>query len=213
MYLAAASCLHCERGKRPESHQSVLRTLSTWTDDRRILPFLWSCGLNGAMEDAQHNGFGDREIDEAISNLSTPNRRNAHSILFKALKTTRWRRCEAAIQRYKGEKKRQRISPADRRQVESSVRTTSVFDLLWRIRIRSNYGDADAFRASDATEFEAQRVYESYRTITSSGLLVFESILVKRAGRSAVDRALKTQISKARILERTVGERMQFWPR
>src|SRR3954454_16305780 len=57
------------------------------------------------------------------------------------LRSTREARLTAREEQWKAKQKKKRIAPAERTKIAASVAPTSFFDCLWRMRIKSNYGE------------------------------------------------------------------------
>lgn len=128
----------------PKTHQAMLQ----WAGSRLpepSSPFVepWTARVLGSPAANRYEGFAG-VIIEPISNLASPRLQNAPHLLAKALKTTRrdqlddkresWLRASTT----KSGAKRKRM-PTDEFTINAErFRPTTLFDVLWRLRRRSN---------------------------------------------------------------------------
>jgi hypothetical protein len=77
----------------------------------------------------------------------------------------------------------------------SKLPATTLFSVLWRLRKRSDYADADAFLEGVTTPYDAEQYQNAITRIVHASLAVFETILVTYVGpdlyRDATERFLK----------------------
>ena len=82
----------------------------------------------------------------ATHNLSAPGTpEHAELLIAKALKTTRRAVLEERQQQTRRQKHRKRLSQAQKQTICNNTEHTTCFDFLYRMRICSNYEDADLF--------------------------------------------------------------------
>ncbi len=98
------------------------------------------------------------------------------------LKTTRDRQLAEAIANWKQNNKRKRISSQERAAVLTSLRATTLFDGLYRLRARSNYLDIDAFAFAISTPEETEGLHRAICHIVDTTLLVLEAIVARAIG-------------------------------
>jgi hypothetical protein len=67
---------------------------------------------------------------------------------------------------------------------------TSVFDYLWRLRIRANYGDVSAFLMSGIDDESHGRFHSGLVSLASSLCLLLQLLIVQRIGPQAYADAL-----------------------
>src|SRR5690349_5505145 len=67
---------------------------------------------------------------------------------------------------------------------------TSVFDYLWRLRIRANYGDVSAFLMSGVDDRSHVAFHQGLVALASSLCLLLQSLIVARVGPQAYADAL-----------------------
>lgn len=138
------------------SHTEILRSASTAVRQRGLFPAPWSYSCTGGylLSDANHIGFRSKKIRD-VSSLSTPTRNVAEDDwVSKTLRTTRRFFLEQREERWKRENRTRagvpyrRIPPAARQRIRQQLYGTTLFDFLYRLRIRSNYRDVDDFVSS-----------------------------------------------------------------
>ena len=104
------------------------------------------------------------------------------------LRTTRQRQFEKKLKesgkqfRTKRGKPRKRFSPIHKAQVLGGLRPTTVFDFLYRLRVRSNYEDADAFILGTMSQTDAEEFNRGLCALTSTTLFLLELHITARIG-------------------------------
>lgn len=209
-YHGFQALLLAQRKVRPESHQSTQSQFaSQWTGRTLDLP-PWSCAIG--KDGFVNNGLSPAAIDVAIHNWASCDARSCWSLLAKALRTTRddriveryaakrkekqrliakvWREKEAE-RMARGKTPRQepriplpRLGAAEKVQAEEGVRHYTVFDYLYRLRIKTNYVDALMFTDGPVDAIDSLRVRANLIAITASTMLLHElhiGVLVGKA--------------------------------
>jgi len=100
------------------------------------------------------------------------------------LRTTRNRQIETAVNEWKKKHRRKKIGKEKRKCCVDGLPSTTIFDVLYRLRIRSNYADADLYLLNISNECDAVRLYECFTGIAWHTLFVFELIMTKYLGKS-----------------------------
>ena len=80
---------------------------------------------------------------------------------------------------------RKRLTADERTQCCRKEHPTSICDLLYRMRLRSNYGDPDMYVFADNQEV-AKRQYDDTLYVTRMLLAGLDVIMERRIGRSAM---------------------------
>ena len=134
-----------------DDHTSTLRTVASHLVRRRLLPypFLINCTGHPKLHERQVHGLpADTDPDLHIELLAAPNLADFHPRYAKMLDPTRNARLERGRREWLARNGRKRMPKAEQRAMASRLHPTSVFDYLWRLRIRSNYGDVSSFLLS-----------------------------------------------------------------
>jgi len=129
------------------------------------------------------------------------------------LKTTRKRQLDALNQQWKRENNKKRVSPTAKRSHIRNLAPTSLFHSLYRLRIRSNYENADAFIMGALDEREVREFNASIRNITWSSMMVFEMLIARCIGKRKYDKIIRSfQIFDPRgVTEKTVSGRWSLF--
>ena len=75
------------------------------------------------------------------------------------------------------------LKDEQKKSIAKNVRTTTILDYLYRLRIRSNYEDASMFTEGPEDSDQSRDVHERLCRITSGTLLVHEILIEKLIGR------------------------------
>ncbi len=181
-------------GNAPKTHGAMLR----WTADQIAsssspFPAPWTCRATGAPHSYGFAGFPAGWIPSRVSNIATPSNGTCWDHIFLALKTTRKRQIEEHRPRWlrelqtKSGASRKRLPKSTALQRASAMRPTTLFDLLYRLRIRSNYQDADAFLRGALTPADAAAFHQALGDVVAATLLVLEIYLSHQVGKSALE--------------------------
>lgn len=177
------------------SHTEILRSASTVVRQRRVFPAPWSYSCTGGhlLSDANHVGFPSQEIRDRNS-LSTPRSDVADDDwVAKTLRTTRRFFLEQRVERWKRENRTRagapyrRIPPAARQRIRQQLYGTTLFDFLYRLRIRSNYRDVDDFVSGQLSNADAKRYLMSLVSFTRATMFLLESIIQEKMPAGAYD--------------------------
>jgi hypothetical protein len=93
------------------------------------------------------------------------------------------RQVERAVDEWKKKEGRKRITRPNRETVVSRIPPTSMFDALYRLRIRSNYADADSFLLSLDDVGKAMEFNQSIRSICWWTMLLLETLSARYIGK------------------------------
>lgn len=197
-YHAVQALLSARGQLRPESHPKTQAQFATlWTDRQLNLP-PWSLGA--AYRGWKNTGA--RTIDDSINPWSSCSAKNCWNLAAKALRTTRddavaerlsdarerkrganrkaWREEEVA-RAAAGRKPRKeplwpkpQLKTPEKQVVESRVRTFTLLDYLYRLRIKTNYEDAGMFIDGPTDTVSSQQVHTDLSAIASCTLLLHE---------------------------------------
>ncbi len=82
---------------------------------------------------------------------------------------------------------RQRITAQGRASVRQNLHATTLFDFLYRLRLRSNYDDAADFLYGVLTSADAKQYFWSLLITTDMSQLLLESIIREQVGAANFD--------------------------
>lgn len=172
-------------GSQVQTHGEVLRSASSVIRQRALFPSPWSYACSGGylLRDAAHIGFQSQQISD-VKHLSTPGSISASDDwVAKALRTTRKFFLEQREENWKSQNRTksghryQRIPPGERQRIRSQLHATTLFDFLYRLRIRSNYRDVDDFVSGQLDDADALNYFQSLLSFTQRTMLLLESII------------------------------------
>ena len=167
-------------------HANLLRTVSSeLSSSKSCFPAPWSCVFDG---DPKSNPFqlSNYSQELSLSNpLKSPDNPWEHYGLF--LKTTRRNILNQKIQQWKKREKRKKIYSLKRQSLLENISPTTIFDAMYRMRIRSNYQDIDSFAfgvsAWGRMNGDSQKFHRAVLTLTEASLLVFEVLIARLMGK------------------------------
>lgn len=170
-----------------EDHTRSLRSAVSHLVERGLLPHPFDLTCTGCPE------LGERQISGApanaplnahFENLATPSIADFYPRIAKMLETTRDLRLERLNREWKKSRGRMRMRmlAAQKRDVAANLHPTSLLDYLWRLRIRSNYGDVSAFLMGGVDDRSHAMFWEGLVTLASSLCLLTQSLIVARVG-------------------------------
>lgn len=187
LYLKILSFLHSmNRSDIPGDHTSTLKTISNIIVNRNIFPGLWNIYCYGCVQLKKHD-YGNLPDNVSISdvhNLSNPRKSNPWNWYAKWLKTTRQRDFDRKAEKWKKEKKnrtkkgkkRKRLNREHKIEIDSRIHETTFFDCIYRLRVRSNYQDADAYLFGSSSEKGSEEYYDSLLLIGEATSFILEFI-------------------------------------
>lgn len=167
----------------PKTHQAMLQWAGSRLPEANS-PFVepWTARVLGSPAAYRYEGFGGVTI-EPISNLASPRLENAPHLLAKALKTTRRDQLEGKRESWlkdgttKAGTKRKRMPTAEFNAKAEKFRPTTLFDLLWRLRVRSNYEEGDALLSGALGPRDAAAFHDAMTEIVAATLVTIEIYL------------------------------------
>jgi hypothetical protein len=192
----ALHAFHAAAGRDPVSDHAAM--LSAAAEDLRTgrlsapTPWAMSCMCR---TDKGHAGFAGLPADATLETLSAamsvPLHERRWSFYGLALRTTRglflddenrvraWKKRNLT----KAKKPRRNITQAGRDELDARLHPTTLFDFLYRLRLRSNYRDADTIVVGSGSE--AENFNDCLLTITDATLLMIECHVRQHLGRVA----------------------------
>lgn len=168
-----------------DDHTRTLRTIVSHSVQRGLLPHPWTVTCGGCPE------LGERRIegipinakpDQHVELLATPALGDVYPRLAKMLETTRDLRLQRLRREWLRANGRKRMPAAAKRAAGERLHATTLFDYLWRLRIRANYGDVSAFLMSGVDERDHEVFHRGLLRLTEATCLLFESLIATRIG-------------------------------
>lgn len=181
---------HVVTANPPETHARLL----TWAATAAAAPSTpfvvpWTARVGGAPGAWTYHDFGPVPLDLKMSNLTSPRAANAPSLLALALRTTRGQQVEekrqgwiAAQPTTKAGGRRKNLARTALVANATKMRPTTLFDLLWRMRVRSNYKEGDAFLTGALSASDAADFHNALSDIVAATLLTVEICLAHQVG-------------------------------
>jgi hypothetical protein len=192
----ALRALGCEL---KDTHADILELAENQLLRRDLLPRPWSCacGSGSPPEISPRSRLAFDWVDlppgdELPNNLTYATPISMYPLAKKALKKTRdnWRLYEDRLRAWRIEEKKKRgkvvknVPAAERQEIYSKLRQTTLFDLIYLIRRRVNYLDDDSFLAAGISANDAASFNEDLVLLARSTLHVLEAIVDASLGQA-----------------------------
>lgn len=171
-------------------HTSTLRTIAKMIEQRDIFPEPWNllaigCPMRGERLHLNHRGV---DCTSHVEVLSIPNPLGLDPMFWQRygtwLRSTRAARLTAREQAWKKKNDKKRISPTERSKIAQSVAPTSLFDCLWRMRIKSNYGTIDPYLVAQISASDHAIFNQALCITTRATVALIELYILRRIGKS-----------------------------
>lgn len=175
-YLAAGGC------QPQRNHASILKALANVVVHRRVFPEPWSVTCGGLPMDgcAEYEGLPVDAPADLCHNLAKPSCDTAWPSLCLALRTTRARQLDDAKAAWRRKSKRRRVSSAQSAEIADKLMPTTLFDFIWRLRVRTDYRDVDAFIVGAAGQKDAEDFLNSLLSVVTCTLTVLETLVISQ---------------------------------
>jgi hypothetical protein len=172
----------------PRDHMATLNVLSERCRTSTLFPDLWSMlcvgDPRGAAYSCSYIGLPQGVALASINQLATPAGGRFYDLHAVCLKTSREAFGQRVAEDYRRRKALKRLPNGFMTAHYASVPPTSLFHFLYRLRLRSNYRDADAFLRGIWSLAEAQDFYRALLRVTGASLLLLENLTSRYVGRS-----------------------------
>lgn len=168
-----------------DDHTRSLRSAVAQVVERALLPHPFDVTCTGCpdlRERVIHGAPAGANIDDHFENLAAPTMSDFYPRLAKMLETTRANRLDRLRKEWLRQQGRMRMPAHAKRSQAERLHSTSVFDYLWRLRIRSNYGDVSSILLSGTEDAGHRRFHAGLMTITSSLCLMLQALIVAKTG-------------------------------
>jgi hypothetical protein len=172
-------------------HTATLRTISSMIEQRKLFPEPWNLLAVGCpmRKERLHLNADGIDCVSHVEVLSTPVPLGTDPTFWPRfgtwLRSTREARLLAREREWKERNKAGRIPKVERTKFATSLAPTSIFDCLWRMRIKSNYGTIDPYLVSRISTIDHQIFSESLCLSTRATLGLLELYVAARIGSAA----------------------------
>jgi hypothetical protein len=184
-------------GKAPATHAGMLHWAgSQLGTSGSPFPSPWTSRVSGPPSAYSFDGFPPGWTRSLVSGIAGVTSLGCLDHLALALKTTRDRQIEDKKRQWlKGMKTkagapRKYVPTADVTKRASTMPATTLFDLLYRLRIRSNYQEADAFLRGALTPTDAAAFHRALCDVVGATLLIIEIHLAHQVGVPTLEKQL-----------------------
>jgi hypothetical protein len=203
---SARAWLLAHYNSQPTNHRHALSALAAMLHESRLFPVPWNFTCTRIGEALQWSGFP--KPLSVVSNLSSSY--DCYDMVAKALRTTRGKRVKELVEIQRTALKAKRAPNGLLKTVDQGAEPTTVFDVLWRSRTRSSYGNPSMFYVGTLDPFRAQAMLRSVKTVVEVTMLLFESCVAQRSRESLATAAVHYMSrDKTGITEETLLPRMR----
>lgn len=174
-----------------QSHAAILHTISSWIRSRKFFVRPWSLRVEGYSKNLGYLNFPHQPAK--ISSLSSGHSVAPLDSIAMLLRTTRERQLERKRAEWlQSNPNRKKLSPTQRQKWAKDLPPTTLFDAFYRLRIRSNYEDADAFLMGTGDFYDAEEFAKSLKQIVFNTLLSLELLIIRYIGMPSFESAMKS---------------------
>jgi len=203
-----------------DDHTATLRSISEQILRRQLFPAPWSVLVTGNVLAGDYSYVHEPTVAACATKvqvLSKPiglpgawSEAEFWGRYGTWLRTTREARLEVKEDEWKRKKGRQRIDTTVRRQFATSLHPTSLFDCMWRLRIRSNYRSVETYLARFVGDDDAKSFHKSLVRVTRANLFLLECYVARMIGAAAFDEIATTFLERdpGDLVRKTVGHRL-----
>jgi hypothetical protein len=182
----ATAWLCARDGTAPTTHRGLLNGIAAQITGSRLYPPPWNLHCTALEPRPLYAGFS--APPGTCSNLAVTADRDARAAML--LRTTRKRGLEKRVEEVKQHLKVNRAPNGERNRQDQKLPATTIFDFVWRMRARSNYGDPAIFYVG-SLGYERALIYAAaVRTWTNATMLLFEALISQRAKALLEDTAM-----------------------
>jgi hypothetical protein len=217
---SAARAWLTAQGQPTSSHASTLKAIGSEVQGRRLYPSPWNVFCAGCCHERTHifvnAPHGMSSADPGIL-LRAPDSATFWPRYLKMLETTRKNALDIRYEEWKKAEGRKQIRAAKKREVAGRVPATTVFDFLWRLRVRSNYHGVEPYLMAHVADAWQHEFYESIRLVSHLSSLMFDTWLAQRLGRDryadAIDDFMQYRGNSPEPVRFLEGRRMLLGPK
>jgi hypothetical protein len=198
------------------SHDRSCRNAAQLIAQRKLLPYPWSAYVEADFENKRplfvHREF--RKAPRPVSNLATPTLDSFEDHLANTLESTLDRRAKrrmriAQTKNVGKGRTRRNLRPLEKKRIYKGAGPVTIFDALYRLRVRANYGNVDTFVEGCSNIREAQDFANALYVIVDASVTTLEALLKAYSGTRAYESVL-LELSKRQTKELTVSVRTTY---
>ncbi len=166
-------------------HASNLREISREIEKRpELFPIPWCMTCSGDPNDDKNIMFNNLPKNVKISLVSALSpKSNFWDSYALFLKTTRKKMLEDKRQEWLYKNKKKKLTLQGRRGILDKMPPTTIFDCLFRLRVRANYQDVELFLMTIEDQESASRFNYSLRNTLKHTLQVIELLIARYLGK------------------------------
>lgn len=106
------------------------------------------------------------------------------------LETTRNRKLKPRYVEWCRQNGRKNTNKDEKRFIAGNLPPTTLFDFLWRLRVRSNYQDVEVFLMSGADSTGQRQFHDAICFVIEGTSLLLENLIIRRSGAKIYEQAL-----------------------
>ena len=183
---SAARAWLTAQGQPTSSHASTLKAIGSEVQSRHLYPSPWSVSCVGCCHDGSRSfvnaPHGCVSADPGLL-LQAPDPSTFWPRYLKMLETTRKHGLEIRYDDWKQSAKRKQIRAVKKREIADAAPPTTMFDFLWRLRVRSNYEGVEPYLMAHVSDVWQREFYDSIRLTAHLSSLMFDCWLAQKIGR------------------------------
>lgn len=197
--------------KDPKSHRGTLKQISKIIEQK---PEIFLKPIQVILKDNPQNKENLLNLPpkikiEKVSNLICCNNEKAWSQYYLFLKTTRKKMIDPIVKQYKKDNKKGKIRKEEKEKIINSLYPTTIFDLIYRLRIRSNYLDANIFLLK-GQESEKEEMYYVCQNLCNDTLQNTELIIARIIGKKKFAEIINKMNIPQNLIHNTVKKRWEI---
>lgn len=170
----------------PRDHRAALNFAARQVI-RGVLPYPWCASCTGGPETAAITFAGFPVTINPVHVLSSPDPWTTEDRLAMFLRTTRQKELARRFTDERQKKcapgrSRRNLPKAEKIRLATAMGPTTMFDILWRLRKKANYDDADVFVLGAASELDARRLGAGLALVTDATVAAMEALIAAYVG-------------------------------
>ena len=204
-----------------DDHTATLRSISAQIKDRTLFPLPWSLLCEGnpfisggcSYIHEPRPGLCSAKIEVLSIPVGLPGGFSEDDFFARMgtwLRTTRLARLKSREDDWKRKNNRSKMDSKLRKQYVANLHPTSLFDCLWRMRIRSNYRSVETYLVRYVGDQDAEQYHQALVRVTRATLCLLESYIARLIGVAAFAAIAKSFIGQDvhGLAKQTVGRRL-----
>jgi hypothetical protein len=215
-YLSLRAYFTANASQVPNEHTKNLKAINNDILNKSSLfpfPFHTMCLCGGARaDDSKFINMPQGVCINKISGLTKFDNVEFYDSFALCLKTTRDKQIEKLCEDWRHRNKKKRVPALEKEKMVKNMGPTSLFNFLYRLRLRSNYEDADSFLFSQPTILESQDFNKSLRVICWYTQFMLETLIARYIGEKTFVGIVQKfeKFEKYGFSKKTVGNRSKL---